>query len=276
MKPTTRIVVAAGAALAVAVGGGAAAFAGQSSDAHANGGPQKVQQQKLVSSPSGGSGSTFVPVAPCRVVNTAKRHHRLGVGTRIFRVSGTSHFVGQGGQPGGCGIPASADAVTVSLTASAAKGTGRLVAFPAGGGPNGTTTLSYSKGRSTTSGATVGLGAGTGKRLAIRAYQKATHLAVDVTGYYAPPLTAFVDTAGTLQYGSGRALSTTHTSTGNYTVTFDRDVSGCSFQVTPYAFNWAVAVGPEFGHADTAHVYIHEQGASTTPHDTSFFITADC
>jgi hypothetical protein len=208
-------------------------------------------------------------------VDTAKRHHRLGVGTRTFRVSGTTHFLGQGGQPGGCGIPASAVAVTVSLTASAAKGTGHLVAYPAGGEPHGTTTQSYSRGRSTTTGATVSLGAGTDKRIAIRVYHKATHLAVDVTGYYAGPLTAFVDLSGTVQYGS-RVVSVTHPSTGNYVVTFDRDVSGCSFQVTPYAYNYAVAVGPEFLAPKGAHVYIHDQDGATTPHDDSFFITAIC
>ena len=99
--------------------------------------------------------------------------------------------------------------------------------------------------------------------------------AVDVTGYYAGPLTAFVDLSGTVQYGS-RVVSVTHPSTGNYVVTFDRDVSGCSFQVTPYAYNYAVAVGPEFLAPKGAHVYIHDQDGATTPHDDSFFITAIC
>jgi hypothetical protein len=35
-------------------------------------------------------------------------------------------------------------------------------------------------------------------------------------------------------------------------------------------------VGPQLGNVNQAHIYIHDQGSSTTPHDTSFYIQAVC
>ena len=53
--------------------------------------------------------STFVPIAPCRIVDTLLAGGALGNGvTRTFYVGGTTNFTAQGGKPGGCGIPINA------------------------------------------------------------------------------------------------------------------------------------------------------------------------
>lgn len=101
-----------------------------------------------------------------------------------------------------------------------------------------------------------------------------THLIIDLNGYYAPQFAGSVEQDGTLTYSSGRTTAVSHPSTGNYDVTFDRNVSECGFQVTPYGCNWVTAVGPVG--ASQAHVYIHDQVAPFTRHDTSFHILAIC
>lgn len=220
--------------------------------------------------------SVYVPLKDCRIVNTSVAGGKIpNGGTRSFYVVGTAGFPAQGGQSGGCGVPASATAISARVSSVSATRNGSFAVYPTGT-PDGYGTLYYAKGVNVTTGATLQLGPGTGKVLTARNTLGPAHLVINVNGYYAPQMAAFVQGDGTLTYTTGRVLSTVHNSTGNYQVNFDRDVSTCHFQVTPYAFNWPVAVGPTFGHPNSATVYIHEQVGATTPHDTSFFIQAVC
>lgn len=262
------ILTAAVAALVVAVGGATYAGAGDSGNAPAQAPPTRTVAPVTAPSETG-----YVPVTPCRLVDTKKAGGRIkSGGTRAFHARGTS-LAAQGGHAGGCGIPAGATAITVTLTAFSATGTGTLVAYPGGTSTPAARSLSYRKGPATSAGTTTQLGQNPDFRVRV---SRRTHVQVDVTGYYAPPMAAFVATAGSLEFTTGRVLDSTHSGVGQYIVTFDRDVSQCSFQVTPYAFNWPVAVGPQSGQPTQAHVYIHEQGASVAAHDTSFFIQATC
>lgn len=220
--------------------------------------------------------AVFVPVKACRIVNTYKAGGRIPAGgARSFYVVGSTGFAGQGGVATGCGIPASATAVSARVVALSPLATGTFAAYPTGT-PSPYPTLYYAKGVTSGVEATLQLGAGTGKVLTVKNVNGPANLVIDVDGYFAPAMAGFVALDGSLQFSSGRVVATSRASTGNYLVTFDRDVSRCAFQVTPYAYNWAVAVGPQLGDANQAHVFIHEEGASTNPHDDSFFITATC
>lgn len=218
--------------------------------------------------------SLFVPVAPCRVADTRVAGGRITAGTtRQFYVGGTTGFAPQGGKPGGCGIPAVATAVAATVLSVNATSANWLVAYPSAVPAPLATTLFFQKSQVSGTGTTVSLSPGTGKQLAVKS-AGTTDVVLDVNGYYLPQLAAYVETNGALGPGSSRVLSSVRNGTGNYTVTFDRPMAGCSFQVTPYAYNWEVAVGPTGPNAAT--IYIHDNVSPYAGHDTSFFITATC
>jgi hypothetical protein len=220
--------------------------------------------------------TVFVPITPCRIIDTRSAGGQIATGTtRAFHVRGSTDFTSQGGNATGCGIPESATAVAVSVTPTAVAKTGYLHVWPYGQAEPNATIAHYFLGQTNTTGATITLGSGI-YDINAKTYTGATSLVVDLTGYYAPQMAAFVALDGTLQFATPRVTAASHVSTGNYIVTFDTDVSRCSFAVTPYAYNWVAAVGPQIGNVNQAHVYIHEQAGSTTAHDNSFFIQAVC
>ncbi|MBV9951727.1 MAG: hypothetical protein JO291_07230, partial [Acidimicrobiia bacterium] len=59
-----------------------------------------------------------------------------------------------------------------------------------------------------------------------------TQVIIDVNGYYIPNHFAFIAPDGTLNSGAG-VVSTAHPGTGSYTVTFDKDLTGCAALATP-------------------------------------------
>ena len=76
----------------------------------------------------------FRPVTPCRIIDTTIAGSPIAANTtRNFQVTGTFGFAGQGGTPGGCGIPfGPAAAVVINYVAVAPAGAGDLRAFPFG------------------------------------------------------------------------------------------------------------------------------------------------
>ena len=214
----------------------------------------------------------FTPLDACRVMDTTKTTI-LGSTARALRVRGTTGFEAQGGTAGGCAVPASATSVVLSETVSNASAAGTLQLWRAGASqPTGVVANLVAGGKTTVS-QTVALTPGGAADLKVRAVNMNAHVKVDVIGYYAPQLWAYVDNGGSLLRGSG-ATSSTKTSTGAYTVTFDRDVSTCSYVATPYAYNWVVAAGP--GGGSNVNIFVHEQVSPYTSHDTSFFLQVTC
>lgn len=277
MKLTRKITLTiAGALAAGAVGYGiSAASPANNSNENSASAPSAAQTRNLLAAtgPSHPE-ALYVPVSNCRIVNTSLAGGRIPNGSsRDFYVTGTLGFPGQGGTSGGCGIPATATAVSARISSNGALGNGAFIAYPTGT-PTGQGTLYYAKGVNVTTGATLQLG--TAGKITVKNVLGPAFTAIDVNGYYTPQLNAYVSTNGTLTYTSGRATAASHPSTGNYIVTFDRNVSQCAYTVTPYAFNYVVAAGPESSSVNAVHVYIHDQGASTTAHDTSFFMQVTC
>ncbi len=221
------------------------------------------------------SEASFVPVSPCRIADTRKAGGALQVGvSRAFTVRGTAQFELQGGTSGGCGIPAGASSVSVSISSVDSSGSGFIRAYPTGGSPDATV-LNYQGGQDISVTSTIKLASqATAKPLTLRAYGSATQVTLDVVGYFAPPMTGFVEEDGTLVESAGRVLSSTRLSTGRYTVTFDRSLKGCSVLATPYSYNYVVAV--ERTSDSTADIFIHAEDPSVVYHDSSFHIAAFC
>src|SRR3954452_7313942 len=116
----TRTKVAAAAVAALAVFGGGMAAAGALSGDGTNSAPGSPSGgPRIVSTPvtPAISETSFVSVSPCRIADTRAAGGALQVGaSRAFTVRGTQQFVPQGGKSGGCGIPAAASSVTVSIS----------------------------------------------------------------------------------------------------------------------------------------------------------------
>ena len=81
-------------------------------------------------------GQLYYPLDPCRIVDT-----RLGTGiyqgpvvggtTSSFHTKDAVQIELQGGNTGGCGVPATATALVLNITAAQQAGNGFLTAFPA-------------------------------------------------------------------------------------------------------------------------------------------------
>ena len=274
MRTRSKIVLAALSAAVLGVAGATTAFA--AGDGRNGGGAAAPRALKPAVVTASSTEAVFVPITPCRIVDTRLGGGKIASGaTRSFVVRGTVLFVPQGGKAGGCGVPASATGVATNVTVVNAGGTGYMAGFPAGAPAPLTNFVTYWSDRVVTVNPTFALSApGTSPHLSIKSVGSSANVIIDVTGYYAPQMAGFVQADGTLTYTSGRVLSSSHPSTGNYDVTFDRDVSQCAFHVSVYDFNWVAAVGPMGSNG--AHVYIHDQVSPYTQHDTSFFITAVC
>ena len=136
---------------------------------------------------------TYTPVTPCRIIDTRVAGGAIAGGTqRAFFVAGD--FVGQGGNPGGCGVPyGPATAAMLNIAATGASGTGNLRAF-AWESPTpplpGASVLNYPPGSGAiANGIAIPIcdaAPSCGSDLFI--YSSATvHVVVDVVGYFSRP-----------------------------------------------------------------------------------------
>lgn len=163
----------------------------------------------------------YVPITPCRAFGAQSI---AATTARNFQITGSGSFVSQGGPAAGCGVPASAKAVTFNLTATNTSYPGYLTAYATGTPRPAITSLSLQNTNITT-GAVSALGpAGT-----MTIYSsKTANVFGDVTGYWIPQLWAYVSSSGTLLDSSGRVVSSVNTNPGQYTVTFNRDINSCA------------------------------------------------
>ncbi|MFL6198295.1 MAG: hypothetical protein ACJ76J_03880 [Thermoanaerobaculia bacterium] len=146
----------------------------------------------------------FVPLAPCRIIDTRLAGGFLAAGeTRDFQVAGVTEFGAQGGTQGGCGVPAgsaepNAAAVVVNFIAVGPAGPGDLVAWAWGQPKPNASVINYSNvpGLNIANGVVVPI-AGTNlvpADLHLQAEVSGTHVVADVTGYFTRfPMDQFSD-----------------------------------------------------------------------------------
>jgi len=171
----------------------------------------------------------FVPVAPCRIVDTRVAGGKMASGAvRSYYVGGTTGFAPQGGTSGGCGIPEGAKALSETVVAVSPSAGGYLKSWAAGGAEPGSSMLNYQKGAVVSTGTTVPLRSGAGTDLTVKNAGGSTHLVIDVNGYYIQQLQAYIASGGSVIDQSGRLVSSTKTADGQYTLVWDRDVSTCA------------------------------------------------
>jgi hypothetical protein len=272
-------VLAAGAMLALGATAAASAglHAGHSAGPKAPGNSAPAKKLAVAAIGDGTNEDSYTPITPCRIVDTRPAGRIKKGKVRSFHVRGTGGFPGQGGQPGGCNIPN--DAVAVSLTITSLDATangGVLRAYPTGTPKPKTIFASADKGVQLSSGGTVGLCATScgGHALNVAADVASANVLIDVTGYYRAPIYAEVAAGGALLNHSGRVLSVTKLTTGEYQVDTDRNVSTCSYAVTPFSGNETVLAEPRSADPDGVFVLLHTPGGTTT--DTTFYLTVTC
>lgn len=165
----------------------------------------------------------FTPITPCRAFDTRATTPLSGNQSRSFRISESANLSAQGGSSSGCGIPPSASAVALSLTAVDETATGYLTVYASGAARPATVSLNYTANTTLTNTVIAAVG---GDETSVFTSRR-TNVAGDVVGYYAPPIIANIAADGTLVAGTTRVLSVIKSGTGVYDVTIDRDMSSC-------------------------------------------------
>jgi len=136
----------------------------------------------------------FVPVSPCRIVDTRLAGGAIAANSmRSFLVTGSTGFEGQGGKAGGCGIPQGAmtplaAAVVINFVAVGPQGAGDLRAWAYAQPKPLAAVLNYANvpGLNIANGIVVPI-AGTSDQpddLSVSTDVSGTHLVADVTGYF--------------------------------------------------------------------------------------------
>ena len=215
------------------------------------------------------SETLFVPLpAPCRAFDVRVSQNTV----KMLRIGGTAGFRAQKGKIGGCGVPDSATAVSISLSASGAPAAGRATAWPRGVGRPASITMSFPRRDMATTGATVALGSG---KINIFPTQRARFIG-DVTGYYVKPLAGFISSSGSPYSGSSRIVSSSRIETGVYEVVFDRNIRYCAATATVYVGNYYASTTTWFdsSRTNTARVFVWDAGGAAA--DQYFYISVRC
>jgi hypothetical protein len=227
--------------------------------------------------------NAFVPTSPCRILDTRKGPGKLAVGSpkTIDVRGGEATFTTQGGNPGGCGIPAGATAIEATITAID-SGSGFLRAWPANIAQPNATFLNYDSAFNISNTGTITLCGGSNelpcnanKDLSLQAYGSATHLVIDVSGFYIRKMSALIEADGSLQWGN-RVAASSRIGNGQYEIVFDRNISRCSFEATASdgGNSRHVVVAPRFGNANA--VFVGTFNAATVASDGTFFVEVTC
>ena len=273
-RPRRRIVAGiATAAVLVAIGAAANAQSGGGNDGGDAPAPRVGGAEALSPAETG-----FVPITPCRIVNTQNSAGRIGVGeTRSYRMHGNT--AAQGGAAA-CGISPEATALEMTVTAALPVGTGYLRVFPQAGVEPNATFLNFS-GPNISNTGTVRVTPGAGSNFRVKAYGSAVHVIVDVAGYYVDPMVAVVSASGSLVRGT-TGTSALKQSTGSYRVTFTRNVQGCTLTAAlgSTAGGFPPTAGTAMaGFSDTAiqtDVYIETRNGAGASTDLPFHLTVTC
>lgn len=130
--------------------------------------------------PHASAASRFVPVTPCRVIDTRNADAPLAGpalaagATRAFTLTGT------------CGVSTSADALAVNLTVTGGTTPGDLTVWTGAGGAPSATAISFRANQTRANNAVIGVSPTGGVSVLNRQATGTVHLILDVVGYFIP------------------------------------------------------------------------------------------
>ena len=126
-------------------------------------------------------GVGFVGVAPCRLVDTREAGYPAGYGAPALS-PGVLRSFDLNSDPLCPGIPAGLDAYSLNVTVTQTAGPGHLVIYPQGGSQPLVSSINYVAGQTIANAVIVP--AGTGGGVTVVAGVSATHLIIDINGYF--------------------------------------------------------------------------------------------
>jgi hypothetical protein len=201
---------------------------------------------------SSGEKAAFVPITPCRVMDTRPAPDTVGIRSAPLGPADT-HTIAVVGASGNCNVSTDATGVVMNVTAVSPTQPSFLTVFPGGAPRPLASSLNYLAGQSPTPNAVTVDVPPSGE---VSFYNQAgsVHVVVDIVGYYADhnhddryytkeefdayaaetaakSLFAVVNVDGSLRRGSPGTTSTQFAGgfTGDYTVTFPRSVAECAW-----------------------------------------------
>ena len=169
----------------------------------------------------------YARMKPCRVFDTTKTQKIPANSAKSFLISGPGDYAAQGGAANGCGVPASAQAVSINVTAINGAAAGTLSAMPYAQATS-TTTVRFPVTAPETIGGVVDL---LQNRITLRTTNTVNAIG-DVTGYYAEQIRGRINSDGSLGVSTSRVVSSALYGVGYYEVVIDRPVSECVVQAS--------------------------------------------
>ncbi|MEQ1785736.1 MAG: hypothetical protein ABL966_01685 [Acidimicrobiales bacterium] len=233
---------------------------------------------------------TFVPVTPCRAVDTRSAGGKLAANTsRGFDIFGTN-LSAQGGSASGCGVPTFADTVAFNLISVEPGGTGYLRGSPQNlailspTAPTATL-LSFASGPPRSNEVPLGMcqpgglfACSGGDEIRIWAFTASTHVVIDVVGYYVTPASATVQGDGAISILRSNGLSNlTDVGTGSYRLDTDRDLRGCAI-VTSVGNSGDENAGNNYAVSETnsTNLFVFIYNDAGVSEDDDFSVIALC
>lgn len=173
-------------------------------------------------------------VAPCRLVDTRNTLGGALAANSDRDFFGIGKLTEQGATLDDCGLPPTATALVLNVTAASPRGSGNLRVWAAGGPMPTVSLVNYRQGVSIANATTVQICRDPAYGLCpefdftVHAANSATDVVVDVMGYYEGPLMAKVNDDGTPYATAFSVESISWLASGAYEVVFDRDVTSCT------------------------------------------------
>lgn len=231
---------------------------------------------------------TYHSLTPCRLVDTSLAGGLMTANsTRSFLAFG--ELDGQGGSAAGCGIPETATALVLNVTAKGPQGNGNLRAWAYGDDQPSVSLVNFVKGVNIANAATVGIcrdltdyiGRCAPFDFSVRAAFATTHVVVDVMGYYEGPLMVRVFPDGSVLAASRSVVEVYRfENVGQYEVVFDRDVSSCIATATHDAHSifgdYSAHMVTSLPSLDPSGMYIGTYDGTGTPENASFSLVVTC
>ena len=225
-----------------------------------------------------GSDLQFVSVEPCRILDTRKAGGALH-GTRTFDASLAS-YASQGGKTSTCNISDVAMAVQLNLGAiSQANSTSDVKGWALGNAQPLASMVNYNPSGPVANMVTMPVDP-------LGQFNLQTpgtaHVFADVAGYYVQPMYATIDgTDGVnaVVYANVQSglVSAVRTATGEYELTFSRNVTACVALATDYLFTPVHEISTDSDFSQDSTVFVSVKDSSTgTPDDTIFHIALTC
>jgi hypothetical protein len=130
----------------------------------------------------------LIGITPCRIVDTRDAGRPPGYGPPALQPGNPARSFVLANQ---CGIPSSAQAVSLNVTVVSPQGPGYILLYPQGGAQPVVSTLNYLQGQTVANAAIVPLGSG---GITVAAAVSGTQLIIDTNGYYGPSSGGYFNT----------------------------------------------------------------------------------